>query len=1004
MKEIIVKYQRISIRFRNSAVLLLTAAGLLSGLSVQAQNFLRNPSFEEIEANNPFVPKHWQIVKSGGIERNHKIDKIRSRDGRLSAKLENNLDEFSGIMLAWMQNVDGKITELPAGTVLEFSVWVTSENKPAAVRMYAEGFHSGKTYMTPTTIINPGEWREIKGSFTVDANMKAGYVCLQLLGCGRVSFDCVYLGPERNGNAAPPPPGISSQEVIDNGGIENIAKDSGLPAGWKKIAGDAAGNLSVSGTAKDGIRALQLESAEKAPSGILGWQYTFRPEEAARLKPNAEMTLSLEANTHGNPGTKFEYELELRKGGKTLGRYTAGKQSIYLGWERKELNFQVPRETPTDAVLRIRLLTAGKLNIDNVSLLPAMAAAKKTGQWELVENYCRVTNFPAQNTYTLPARPRMFSISCCLPAPELELTLTEIDGRELKRWTWEKLPVRKEAKVRIGLPELPEGAYELKYRSGAMTDYDWFRIRTKQARGAYFDEDGILHVNRNPVFPNIITTPLNDLDAYRVYSKSGINTLHVQLSGDPLVVNYMLTGLEKFNLMALPWENWGEADAELTDVELRIKMHQLKNLFQERDNIIGLMTDEMATQRVNLLDSIRKHYKFRYKYLQDYVFWHNLAPRLTGDPNDPRQKFEAVRRFARACDVTGVDIYPIPQSIGHNNLPNQTLSCVGDYTDLSHKLVWNQKPVWMILQGMRWGNNRLPNGAELRFMIWNAVTHGATGIGWYGHACEEIYSDWWREFADANLELSKIGAMLVLGGVKRIPGLPSRIRAIEGKGFLVYVNEDAWKTVEFPVKKGQWFESPTGKAFSGEQAVLKPNSVLILTENPLVIPKTGRFTPQEIQMSGFKKIRKTTMLLDANWVAHPEIQKRDTTVYGRQSFTVDTAPQDAVLIFAADDHAKFFLNGKEIGKGGGHKILRQFPIGQMLRKGENLLTFELYNAFAATGVVYELRLGDRKITSGKETMFSPDGRTAWKKAYLFGKPPVEPWKGQTVIIENGTFF
>ena len=257
MKKMMAKYQRISVR--NYAALLLTAAGMLSGFTAQTQNFLRNPSFEEIEANNPFVPKHWRIVKNGGIERNHKIDKNRARDGRQSAKLENNLDEFSGIMLAWMQNVDGKVTKLPDGTVLEFSVWVTAENKQAAVRMYAEGFHSGKTYMTPTTIINPGQWTKIKGSFTVDTNMKPGYVCLQLLGCGRVSFDCAYLGPEQKdmeGSTSAPP---SSGEVIDNGGIERIAGDSGLPAGWQKISGDKTGKLSVTGAAKDGLRAFHPE-------------------------------------------------------------------------------------------------------------------------------------------------------------------------------------------------------------------------------------------------------------------------------------------------------------------------------------------------------------------------------------------------------------------------------------------------------------------------------------------------------------------------------------------------------------------------------------------------------------------------------------------------------------------------------------------------------------------------------------------------------------------------
>ena len=54
-----------------------------------------------------------------------------------------------------------------------------------------------------------------------------------------------------------------------------------------------------------------------------------------------------------------------------------------------------------------------------------------------------------------------------------------------------------------------------------------------------------------------------------------------------------------------------------------------------------------------------------------------------------------------------MDIYPVPDCNGHSNLPNQTISCVGDYVDvLCDQVVSSglaqRKPIWMVLQAMSW--------------------------------------------------------------------------------------------------------------------------------------------------------------------------------------------------------------------------------------------------------------------------------------------------------------
>lgn len=87
--------------------------------------------------------------------------------------------------------------------------------------------------------------------------------------------------------------------------------------------------------------------------------------------------------------------------------------------------------------------------------------------------------------------------------------------------------------------------------------------------------------------------------------------------------------------------------------------------------------------------------------------WLNHPPRGTG--SDLRN-FTLLRDYNAGADIISMDVYPAPESCGFSNLPNQTLSCIGDYTDILYNQVvsWNNattprnnqgKPIWMSLQG-----------------------------------------------------------------------------------------------------------------------------------------------------------------------------------------------------------------------------------------------------------------------------------------------------------------
>jgi hypothetical protein len=119
------------------------------------------------------------------------------------------------------------------------------------------------------------------------------------------------------------------------------------------------------------------------------------------------------------------------------------------------------------------------------------------------------------------------------------------------------------------------------------------------------------------------------------------------------------------------------------------------------------------------------------------------APRAPAPgPNAPDRPLtvSAVRPYAAACDIHGVDIYPVSKPAGmHAGGPpvNTDISVVGDMTRILARAT-ARKAIWTTLQ-IAWSGVLPPHHTlvfptlpQARFMAYDAVTAGARGLFFFG--------------------------------------------------------------------------------------------------------------------------------------------------------------------------------------------------------------------------------------------------------------------------------
>ena len=116
------------------------------------------------------------------------------------------------------------------------------------------------------------------------------------------------------------------------------------------------------------------------------------------------------------------------------------------------------------------------------------------------------------------------------------------------------------------------------------------------------------------------------------------------------------------------------------------------------------------------------------------------------DPNHPvwgnqapRQSVALFKSYYRFMDIGGSDIYPWwnGEPDQHSDLPNKTLSVVGDECQKNIEAIGPGKPVFMYLQAFGWSDEMGPIRYKgygypplhvLRFMGYDAIVNGASGV------------------------------------------------------------------------------------------------------------------------------------------------------------------------------------------------------------------------------------------------------------------------------------
>lgn len=310
--------------------------------------------------------------------------------------------------------------------------------------------------------------------------------------------------------------------------------------------------------------------------------------------------------------------------------------------------------------------------------------------------------------------------------------------------------------------------------------------------------DNMLIVQGKPFFPiGIYESPGAERHMKRL-ADAGFNLCHVPGGPSPMLPK-LLDAIQAHGMRV--WISVSSLMDFSKDADKR--RVQLSEMVRLVGNHPGLLCWESMDEPVWGKQSAEGYYDgycFLRELDQQHLIWTNHAPRNT---------IAELAHFNRATDIAGCDIYPVPEGVGHSDLPDKTISVTGDETDKSFASVNHEKPVFMVLQGFGWRELSppdpknppvMPTFAQSRFMVYDAIVHGANGILYWGTHYTKKPSRFWSELRSVVSELAALQHVLASEAVAKAAGAAScaacpdaSVRMLHkrtgGYNYLILVNE-----------------------------------------------------------------------------------------------------------------------------------------------------------------------------------------------------------------------
>jgi len=519
-----------------------------------------------------------------------------------------------------------------------------------------------------------------------------------------------------------------------------------------------------------------------------------------------------------------------------------------------------------------------------------------------------------------------------------------------------------------------------------------------------FDKEHRMYLDGKPFFP-IMTWrnrgPIPVEESYPRFADLGFNIIECPIAN--LDVAYA-AGL--YALPEMPGTVFRIRTPEKTEEYLK-SSEKLFSKLVRHPAVVGYFSVDEPTWRGDPIEP----YAAGYRLIRDRVdAWRpvyiNEAPRGSAD---------SLRPVANACDIYGVDIYPVPSPNPHSEIDDKTVTSVGKYTDICRDVTRGRKPIWMCLQGFAWGTltgtkETYPTYDESRFMAFDAIAHGATGLVYWGlYMGRGEDPDFLEGLKKVLGEVTAISAYLVGDTVESSVecGDPAiRVmhkRTAQGDLWIVLNESKENKTVTL---RGEVPNAPVET--SGLEMPRPQNGELVLTLPaygvrvfrdggkpalaPLHIPKER--SPQKIYRgkNGFKR---------ASWVWYPgESRVANSRAYFEQEFTLDAVPREAELGIACDDKFRCWINGVKVMEQSGWFRAFTLDAAKYLKPGKNTIRILAADAGGPPcGLLYALSFDDgREILSGGDIRVSKNGRDGWQKVEVLGKYGIKPWLEQVSAV------
>jgi len=321
----------------------------------------------------------------------------------------------------------------------------------------------------------------------------------------------------------------------------------------------------------------------------------------------------------------------------------------------------------------------------------------------------------------------------------------------------------------------------------------------------------------------------------------------------------------------------------------------------------------------------------------------------------PRGTVNALKRYSlNTSDVTGCDIYPF-WSPTFSDLPNKTLSCVGEYTArMARAVEGNEKPILMMLEGGTRRRGGIP-WRTIRFETYDAIINGARGISFYWDG--EFHNDEdnaWPAVGRVTREIKGIEPALTAARDR------SRGKLEFGTIEALHLNDgeyDYWLCAN----RGEELANLALDKLTADIESLEvlfevrstdrteffePYEVHVYTNNPHEIRPVGKrllpkgvHSPPALNMASLEKGVFSFEHWKAKWIWSKEFEgKAPVTLYFRKKFTLENEPESAWLATYMDDGEALYINGRLVTRGSYQNLVAtSHDVLSFLNKGTNVI-------------------------------------------------------------------